>query len=238
MANSLAVVETRTLAELGEAASTEFAEAKRAATRTVECWVRMGEAFNEARRLLDMEGSAGFRAWVERETEVPYASAAPAMRMAHYQDKVLSAGSLLEAQNRLVGLPPIGLKGAQQSRRRELEPTAQRMREDGATYSEIGAALGVTGPTIWTWLHPNTRKDRWAEQRRKQAEERQIRRERQVRKIGGPVAESYSRLRKTLDAVQAACDDAPDQEVRVAMRAAMSRLHAAEDEILSVLGIA
>jgi hypothetical protein len=58
-----------------------------------------------------------------------------------------------------------------------------------------------------------------------------------VRKVGGSVAESYSLIRKTLQALDRAHGDATDREMRAALSAATAKLHSAEDEIVRALGV-
>lgn len=122
---------------------------------------------------------------------------------------------------------------------------ARAMKREGRTYKQIADALGTHVSTVHGWCNPDTIGNRRTRQAKSKAHRREVaralrrqERDRAAAKMGGSVAEAYSMVRKTAQAVDRACEASEDREVRAALNTALTKLHAAEDAIVRALGIA
>jgi hypothetical protein len=153
------------------------------------------------------------------------------MRLAKYRDQVEAANppTIAAAHQLLAGEAVRPYEDAAKAEARRMR------REDGATYVQISAMLGVSYESVREWCDPRRAESR---RRRRNAETRaarralhRSRREQAARSAGGAIAEAYASLRRTLQAVEAAGQQEGDREAKAALVLAQQRLYAAEDLI-------
>lgn len=249
MSTAIAEVVTEpTLAELAETANQEHEAVCAAVAAAFEHAIAVGEALAAAKRIVPWGEWAH---WIDDCFEGSRVWADHYIRIAHYSDELRGLGveTIAEAERFVRGLPAVtirktlGLSGPRGASREVLEE-AQRLRDSGASGPEIAALLGCSSTTVYKWLNPAFHdRQRLASKHRKAklAEEakrtQRTQRDEAARKIGGSVAESYSQIRKTLQALDRAHADQTDREIRAALGAATAKLHSAEDEIVRALGI-
>lgn len=240
------VLDAPTLADLAETANREHRLAGESARVALTHVLRVGEALLTARQ--QVEASSGdWRGWVEENWDATYSSAEQYIRVYRHRESVPpDARNIVDALKAVVGLSAIN--GVPTKYPEHVRAEALTMLEEGKNQREVSLALGVSIPTIQSWLHPEkfqTRRQRERDRkrlertRRERAERALLQQERDqaVRKIGGTVAESYSMLRKTAQRVDQAKEQAEGREARLALKAALTKLHAAEDDIVRALGI-
>lgn len=246
---SVAVYEPRTITEstldeLAAVATREHEAACEATASALEHWIAAGEALREVRDRLSW---GEFGPWVDMNFQGMRGLAAACIRLAIHQDAIRSEGiqTVNRARMFIRGLPaPSAQSQMKQQEIGELAVEANRLREQGLSYPEIALLLGAHSGTIWRWLHPERYKLQLAKQRQARQEQKEKKeavaqrtRDRAVRKAGGAVAEAYSYLRKTSEALGRAEREASSQEVRAAARGALAYAYKAEDEIVQALGI-
>ena len=227
-----------TLEELAATANKEHRLCERASLNLLLHAVRAGDALVQVR---DRVPQGEFEAWIRDHFVATSRTARTYMRVSLYREEIEGAESLAEAWRRVQYLPWPWHPGRGQVLPVELRDEALRLRKEGHTQSAVAEELGVHLNTVRRWERPDyfNERNRRAYRRRREAEleDRRASRDRAVRKIGGSMAESYSRIRLALDSLQAAHDEATDREVKAACGAAMAKLHGAEDEIVKALGI-
>lgn len=119
-----------------------------------------------------------------------------------------------------------------------------RVRADLQNPTLRDALRYVRGLTRSDWVPYATRQrlERTAKRRaarRREATQALRRRERDaaMRRVGGSAADAYSMIRRTAQALDRASRDASTPEIRAALSGALTKLHAAEDEIVRALGV-
>lgn len=233
----------RTLRELADEANREHDAACSSMSATLEHWLRAGDALLEARKQVK---PGGWTDWLIDNFNAPPATAKYYVRMATYKDLLRAEGvtSLEQARHYIRGLPAID-RVSRSVATPELVAEARRLRDADISFGQIAEILGVSATTVQKWLDPELARrqreaaKRWKVEKRQQAEEvRRRRRDAAVRKVGGSVADSYSLLRKTAQALDRAERETEQREVRAAVKAALAKVYNAEDEIVKALGIA
>jgi hypothetical protein len=118
---------------------------------------------------------------------------------------------------------------------------ARLLRKRGLTYQQIADELGCTRDSAFRWCNPKAEeRARRRHQMQSMAGRRALnrqKRDRAVRKAGGALAEAYSLIRKTLEALEQAETEAKGREQRAHISSAAHRLHNAEDEIVKAVGL-
>lgn len=156
------------------------------------------------------------------------------MRVAKFKDRVRAAApaTLSEAHKLLEG-------EAQRPYEPAMRDAARQLRREGLTYAQIADELGASTYAVEGWCNPKTIERR---RQRRRAESRAARRaltrqerDRDARKAGGSLAETYALLRKALQAAERAAEEATSREVREAISAGVGRMHYAEDEIVKAV---
>lgn len=227
----MTVVEaTPTLHELAAVVNREYELAFQAARTSLEHAIRCGEALSEA-RIQVPEGQ--WSAWLTENFNGASSTANKMMRLALYQHQLPEGVGVDGAHAMLQGLQRTNGMIV------EAEPSTKRAavrlyNRGGMTLEQVADQFGVCASTVHNWVKRDERLRR--DEAARKALERQER-DRAVRKIGGAVAESYSLLRKTAQALDRAAEEATDREVRAALNSAMAKLHEAEDEIVKALGL-
>ncbi len=240
----------RTLSELASEANREHDAGCVAATDALRHWIAAGERLIEARERC--EGSWG--EWVDASFSGSRATAGAFIRLATYRahleakDEITNVNQALKYLRGLPESAPRGPRGGFTSADADgsLAPEARRLLDAGAPQQEVAALLGVSETTVWRWRDPTRAKAKRAQEaRRRRARakrdseiERRQARDAAMKKVGGSVADAYSMIRRTAQAVDRAHKDATDREVGAALSAALSKLHHAEDEIVRALGVA
>jgi hypothetical protein len=229
-----------TLRELADAARQEHEAGCRAAGDALTHWMNSGDALTAARHRVE----GPWHEWVETSVGVTSQTAASYMRLAHYRERVQNAEikGVAEALKYLRGLPPVPTSTVRYSPR--VQNQARELYAEEGNAEMVAARLGVHKSTVKRWIDPAYRKRhnadvdrRRRERKAERAEAERRARDNAVKKVGGSVAESYSMIRKTAQAIDRARVDATDREVRAALSAAYSKLTNAEDEIVRALGI-
>jgi hypothetical protein len=238
--STTASVATR-LEELGEAVQREYGLAQEALSAGVQHAILCGEALLEARSHVP---KGGWEQWVT-ECGLSTRAAAEAMRFAFYKERIIDAPNRQTANGLLEGLPvvPGSRSGIARRLPDSMRAQARTLREEGVTYAQIGAQLGIATPTAHAWLNDGAERKRRSEAKR--SERRRVQREeardrevaRALGKAPREVAESYSMIRKTAQIVHRA-QVAADGEVAVSLRAAAESLADAERRILRAVGVA
>lgn len=243
----LAAPQTDQLRAIADRANAEHAEALAAVRSALIHAINCGDALLEARPLVP-EGR--WMDWLRDNFDGSQASAQQYMRLAFYKEHILGAGEALQiksAYTYLRGLPAIDGR-ARRGRRppppEEQVSEARRLREAGMTYDAIGEVLAMSGKTIRIWLNPQAGKTQNQAKRREYARRKAARlalqekeRAALVKKSGGAVAESYSLLRRTAQALDRAAQEAAAREDRAAIVDALQAVHTAEDHLVRALGI-
>lgn len=225
---------TATLGTLAETANREHELVLEAGTAMVAHAIKAGEALLKAKELV---GHGGWERWlVENLSEHSLTTPRLYMRLARHRDQVLTAGpvSLNVAQKLLVG-------GSDSRIDQDRRDDARRLRKQGLTYQQIADELGCTRDSAFRWCNPKAEeRARRRHKMQSMAGRRELnrqKRDRAVRKAGGALAESYSLIRKTLEALEQAETEAKSREQRTHISSAMHRLYNAQDEIVKAVGL-
>jgi hypothetical protein len=225
---------TTTLDTLAETANREHELVLEAGTAMVAHAIKAGEALLKAKELV---GHGGWEHWlVENIADKSLTTPRLYMRLARHRDQVLAAGpaSLNVAQKLLIG-------GADSRVDQDRKDDARRLRKQGRTYQQIADELGCTRDSAYRWCNPKAEeRARRRHQMQSMAGRRALnrqKRERAVRKAGGALAEAYSLIRKTLEALEQAETETQKREQRAHISSAMHRLYNAEDEIVKAVGL-
>lgn len=223
---------------LAETARVEHLLVLQAGASMVDHAITAGEALLAAKMQVP-KGAWGN--WLRENFEPSDWTAKTYMRLAQHKDEVranLEAPTLTEAITHLRGLPT--------TRRRNYvsEATKQEalsLRAEGESIRTVASKLGVSRQAVRDWTDPayyqSRRKKQASKQRRGRVALRAQERERSIRKIGGPVAESYALIRRTAQALDRAHSTSEDREVRRALSSALAKLHEVEDEIVKAVGL-
>lgn len=215
-----------TLDELAAQANREHALAQQAGESMVRHAISAGEALLYAKGQVPGE----WLPWLRENFAGSERLGQCYMRLAQHSDVVLDHG----ATSLRSGLALIAYEGraswgmAAVSKARRMYSTGQY------THAQLAEEFGVSKPTMTRWLDRKTaQKDRARSRRDREARRALARRkdETAARKIGGPIAEAYSLVRRTLQAVERAHGETEGGEVKTALASAMHRLYAVEDEI-------
>lgn len=234
---------TPTLVELADTARREHAEAEAAKKTWLEHAVAAGEALLEAK---DQVPYGKWQSWVRKNTDISHATANVYMRVAVYRDDV-PAGlyGCDDVKTSLRHNPTIPHLGPDTWVRQK---EAAHLAERGMGQHEIADLLGVSQATVCRWLNPS-RIEREKQRRLQRSREREAarqalkekrhraERDRAAKRAGGAVSHAYSNLRKCAADLQAAIDEADDQETAATLRAALDYAYKAEDEIVRALGV-
>jgi hypothetical protein len=229
----LSVVEApaalETLEELADAVRREHALAAQAGATMVEHAIRAGDALRAAKNQIER---GGWERWIAQEFPDKHAKTLRLyMRLSKYQEHVrtMQPGSIVHAQQLLAG-------EAIRPHETELRDAARNLSQRGKTQKQITAELGVSLYAVQSWLNPRLlerrRSLRAQESRAARRALHQQQRQSSVRKVGGPIAEGYALVRRALQTMEHASEGQLDSEARQAVLKAISRLHAAEDQIV------
>lgn len=222
-----------------QSVAAELERVQSAASAGVKAALEAGEALLLAQERVPM---GEWSAWLTENFTGSYASAQQYMRLAHYCDALPEADSTsIPAALRVLRNLPSRLEFPQRYPD-EVRGTALKLLESGAPQAEVSELLGVPVPTVRMWQNPTPVKESkarqrqraWRRKREREALERQER-DAKVRKLKGPLAESYSLARRMAQALDQAYMETPDRDTMLAIKSALSRVYEAEDAIVRAL---
>lgn len=209
----------------------------------LEAAILCGHALLEAQRLV---GWGSWEPWLDEHFSQSRVTAAVYMRCATYEEIVRSSGvtSIAAARRLLAAMAEETGERRPNAAQAELAAKAKELKAQGLTHREVASMLDVPVEQITYWTNPDAYRKRIASNRRRKqradaarrALARQTRDE-AIRKIKGPSSEAYSLLRKAAQALDHAQAEADTPEVRAAMLTALGKVHDAEDELVTALGI-
>lgn len=227
------------LAELAAETNEQYKLGVDALRRSWEHGIRTGEALLEARSR--HTGNGDWLKWCEENLEFGYRDAARFMRWAHYKDQVPVAEPYTQRREREVlhGLPALPRNTWRFVIEEGVRDEAVALWKGGMTKVQIAKKLDISKDSVDRFVRPDAyaKKKMLAarERRRKQAAAtkalEQKERAESVRRCGGDVSVAYGQLRKAAAAIDAALPEAATPEIRACLRAALSHVHKAEDEI-------
>jgi transposase len=128
----------------------------------------------------------------------------------------------------------------------EVEAECKRLRTQGLSCRNIAELVGISESTVRKAIDPayrarvqksqdRARKTRLAANKALAAQRERVARDRVAKQVGGALAETYSRVRKTLDEAQRARMEAEDPIERTAVDESLAYLHRAEDAIVKAM---
>jgi predicted transcriptional regulator len=216
--------------------------------------VKCGEVLLAARQQATAYGD--WYQWLEQNFDGDPSTASTYMRLGHYRDVVLSrpwqseglkAGAKKSEISRAVtylrGLPgPEKYSGVHHPEATKRE--ARRLRESGASYTEIAQTLSISKTTAANWCDSKrAAKHRAASlkgRQRRSAERKaakQAERDRAIRKVKGPGSEAYSLVRRAAQMLERASSESQSVSAKASYNSAQRRLMKVEDEIVQALGV-
>lgn len=248
-----------TLEQLAERANSEARQADAAARRAVQAMseglvhaLNAGDALLIARSRVE---PGTWRAWLAQNWERSPQLAQKYMRVAAYRPHVEQwarqggngASGLVAALRTLEGLPHTAAVGWR-AHPDEVKERARQLHAEGATVQQISDLVGASWVTVKGWVDPayakQVSKRSWQHTKRREKAakalaEKESREEndRLARQAGGAISATYAHVRKALADCSRAIEEAEGGEQRDALRNAMAKLHAAEDEIVRALKI-
>lgn len=242
---SISKAKPTALATLAVTINREHGLAYQAALGALEHAIACGVALMEARETVP---DGRWSKWVKDNLDMSYPDVNRYVRIATYRDHLLSAENRPKSiTGAITYLRDTGaVLGTGRNGRR---PTfdvdeAKRLKQQGLTNKDIGAALGVSDVAVWRQLTPGATaravalSNRLRSQRR--AEQRALRDQelaKSVARVGGSPADAYALLRKTAIALDRALSEAENDAMRETLRDALTHTHRAEDAITRALGI-
>ena len=232
--------ELASLADQANEAHRRFVEAFEGALTAA---IEVGHVLLKANELVS-DAVGEWPRWVEEHCDFHWGTAALFQRLAHYEHEIKGETSISSAKRVIRGLPPIRKNGAWQVYPAELRETARAMLAEGQlTQQQIAERLGVDRRHIGLWKKTDKElrqfyKARGEHQRAAhRALKEQKQREAVLALANTPVAEFYSRLRRTLEAVDPAIKQANTQEAAKLLREAREALYKAEARLVKALGV-
>jgi transposase len=160
------------------------------------------------------------------------------MRLARYADQ------LVDAQPTTIrgALRTLADAEAPDTRRNPIVVAeARKLKLAGYTVQQVAEEIGVSKSTAYWWLNPSKEKAKRAKEKSQGMAARRAlnrrKRDAQVKKAGGSVAEAYSLVRKALRELEDAIGVEENREAKRAMQQAMDRLYRAEDMIVKAVGL-
>ncbi len=241
------VVTPPTLADLARVANSEHELACAAAESAIEHAIRAGEALIAIRERIQ---PGKWSEWLEKQWSSSQTVAYIYIRVATYREHIPnSARSLSDARRAIRGesLPYLFAGPGRTSRgyppERKIE--AARMIQDGLSLAEAAEAMGVHRETVHSWINPNRAGQHREQEKRRRARLKADRasasrseRDRAVKRAGGGVSELYSLIRKAAQVADSLGRDGATAEIRAGANRAISKIHAAEDDIVRAIGCA
>lgn len=224
--------------ELATAANAEHQATYISHAEAVDHAIRCGEALNELRQRIT---KSEWAEWARTHINVSAFQLGVYMRLARHKDLIrqhevtsIKQGARLLARTGATVMPartdPV------------LRAEAQRLREEGYTFSAIGRELGVSPATARMLVRDVVKdmreKSRRAQKRLEAAQAaKNAERRRLVRTKGGPnLSAAYEHVRKALERLDAAALDEEDKAARQAISTAMHRIYEGEDAIIHAIG--
>ena len=193
------------LSELGNIARREHLATLNAMRASLEHALQVGAALAEAKDLLP---AGKWMEWTKRELGVTSKMANRYIDLYEHRDAIPAGERSISGALRALGPVVAPRKGGGWQKKMELTPEqlaeAQRRRDEGWTYTQIAAPLGVSERFIAQRLQPEAAK-RWASNREanrvaaRQAE--RVRLEREVAEHDSPAGQALKLLRLAAEAI-------------------------------------
>lgn len=209
--------------------------------------IRCGEILSEARTLVGQSGN--WRDWLNENFDGSHMVAGYYLRVYEYRDLLADCPNVYHARKRLRGMPAIDGRGGPNGKSypKEIKEEALVLYNNGMTRKEIAEIIGIDALTIGRWVDPEVlqrHKERNREYQRKLRAERKQKREeaqrrandREAKRVGGSLAESYSLIHKIETPLALAARAASDPEVKRLLNNAIYHQHKALDAIVEALG--
>lgn len=234
-----------TLAELVEVANAEYDQALSSAYSAVIHGFNCGDALLKIRELVPR---GDWRKWLQENFNGGETTAREYMRLAKYRDLVppeYYANRQL-AMDYLKGLPHTDSERPSTIPREEIEEV-RRLAESGMSQEQISKALGMSRTQVRSRLDPEkSRKDhqrfgkKYEAQRKRAKSAREALRREEVgrerlalmKQTGGNIAKSYALIRLAAQELDRARLIAKGHEAKLAINAALSKVYAAEDDLV------
>lgn len=226
------------LDELAGIANRADRQAREAVEQGLVFAAQAGEALLQAKQQTER---GKWRGWLDENFAGGRSTAYLYMRIAQYRAYLAATGieSTSAARRALEHMPeiPSEFKGTNHP----LAQQAEDLRRDGATIEEVAEALGISRSSAWAILNPGKRKQQRETTRKRREQERRALarqdRDKAAKAAGGVVAECYSLVRKTTQAIAEAVEATENPEVRQGLNAALAKQYEAEDAIVRIIGI-
>lgn len=233
------------LDELLEKANREHRLVEESLGQALTHVIAAGESLTTLREQFGASG--GWDRWAEENFHGGRLIASYYMRIYAYQDKVQGLPNVSQAMKSLQGMPALRRPGGRSSYGEEIKEEARALAGSGMKKIEISKILGVNRHTVARWVDPEilrrhraTIRERGRQQReerlKREAEAKQRAAEREARRVGGALAESYSLVHKLEAPLARAQREATNPEVRKLLTEAIRDQHHAHDRIVSALG--
>lgn len=233
-----------TLNELLEQANHEHHLVEVALGQALDHVIASGEALTEARE--NQGVFKGWEAWVEENFDGGHTVASYYMRIYEHRDLVQGLPNVTQAMKRLQGMPALrrpGYRGYSD----EVRAEARELYGSGMSKTEISRILGVSTGTIANWVDPKALQRHRERVRQQSADRREAARlkkkaaadraaEREAKRVGGSLAEAYSRVHKLEAPLARAYREATDPEIRQLLDEAVKFQHMTLYRIVSALG--
>ena len=237
-ADDLAVT-TLTTDELVVVIEQEHELVEGAASAAISHAIRCGLALLEVRKRVPISQWA---AWTDENLRIAPTHANRYIRIAYYREHILSSRltSITAASTylRSLSLPPTRGTAGNIRYPDELKKEAKRLHTEGLTYTAIGTLLGVHRYTIRDWVNPEVRKLSRQRQRNRTAKAkaartalRQKERAEHIKRAGGKIDKAYGHLRWCFQEIDGALTEASDPDRRAVLRAVITHLQRAEEEM-------
>jgi Protein of unknown function (DUF3102) len=231
------------LADLAATINREHELTYRAVVDALEHAILCGESLLHARATVP---DGDWSRWVEHNLDMSRGAVQRYMRIATYRDHLLSAESRPTSINAAITyLRDRPVLSAHNGRQPTFDvDEAKRLRSLGMTFTDIGTVLGVSDVAVWRQLTPGATRRTIAYTNRVRARQRAERRAladqertKAVARTGGKPADAYALLRRCALALDRALADTKNEDVRKALRDALTYTHRAEDAITRALGL-
>ncbi len=235
-----------TLVELTERVNQEHQLVADALSNALDHVVKCGQTLSEVRELIGQSGT--WESWLDDHFTGGRVTASYYMRIYVYRDMVQGLPNVSQAMKRLQGMPVIRGGGGTNKFSEEVKEEARALFANGVSKKEISTLLDVNRHTVARWVDPEILRRHQAQVkayrvqtneklRLKKEEAAHRAAEREAKRVGGALGESYSLVHKLETSLALAERNAEDPEVRRLLTEALRYHHKAFDNVVSALGM-
>lgn len=229
------------LEELADTVNREHRLVEQAVSAALGHAIKAGEALLQARERVP---TGDWQRWLKDNVDFSYPTATNYVRLAQHRDAVLASGEKTVSRA-LTFLRTRPQQFNTNSYSDDVRDAAQALVDSGLSYDDTAALIGVSSGTVRRWVDPAAKaghdasRDRARKRReratrafkREEAARKSAALQREANKVGGSIARAYSDLRKCLQALDQARDEAVGRETKIALNAALTHAHRTEDAI-------